>query len=395
LTAPEWLPLRPDLAGQTAYGAPQLEVPVQLNTNENPYPPSPALVRAITDAVAEVAGTLNRYPDRDAAALREDLARYLGHGLTAGQVWAANGSNEIIQQLLQAFGGPGAVALGFEPSYSMHPLIALATCTPWVQGARDSDFGLDPGRAVGVIAAQRPAVTFLTSPNNPTGGALPIEVIDAVCAAAPGIVVVDEAYGEFARDGTPSALTLLGRRPRLVVTRTMSKAFALAGARVGYLAADPEVIRALLLVRLPYHLSAVTQAVARAALRHKDEPLATVQAIRAERDALVSWLRSRRLAVADSDANFVLFGEFTDRRAVWQALLDRGVLIRETGPAAWLRVSVGTPAEMAAFKEALDEALDETQDETQDAGPGWAQRPTGALGSTGKALGSTGKGAGR
>jgi histidinol-phosphate aminotransferase len=391
LTAPEWLPLRPDLAGQTAYGAPQLDVPVQLNTNENPYPPSPALVQAITDAVAEVAGTLNRYPDRDAAALREDLARYLGHGLTAGQVWAANGSNEIIQQLLQAFGGPGAVALGFEPSYSMHPLIALATCTPWVQGARDSDFGLDPGRAVGVIAAQRPAVTFLTSPNNPTGAALPIEVIDAVCAAAPGIVVVDEAYGEFARDGTPSALTLLGRHPRLVVTRTMSKAFALAGARVGYLAADPEVIRALLLVRLPYHLSAVTQAVARAALRHKDEPLATVQAIRAERDALVSWLRSRRLAVADSDANFVLFGEFTDRRAVWQALLDRGVLIRETGPAAWLRVSVGTPAEMAAFKEALDEALDETQG----AGPGWAQRPAGALGSTGKALGSTGKGASR
>ena len=358
MTAPEWLPLRPDLAGQTAYGAPQLDVPVQLNTNENPYPPSPALVRAITDAVAEVAGTLNRYPDRDAAALREDLARYLGHGLTAGQVWAANGSNEIIQQLLQAFGGPGAVALGFEPSYSMHPLIALATCTPWVQGARDSDFGLDPGRAVSVIAAEQPAVTFLTSPNNPTGGALPIEVIDAVCAAAPGIVVVDEAYGEFARDGTPSALTLLGRRPRLVVTRTMSKAFALAGARVGYLAADPEVIRALLLVRLPYHLSAVTQAVARAALRHKDEPLATVQAIRAERDALVSWLRSRRLAVADSDANFVLFGEFTDRRAVWQALLDRGVLIRETGPPGWLRVTVGTPAEMAAFRDALGAVLD-------------------------------------
>jgi histidinol-phosphate aminotransferase len=374
------LPLRPDLAGQTPYGAPQLDVPVQLNTNENPYPPSPALVQAITAAVAEVAGTLNRYPDRDAVALREDLASYLGHGLTADQVWAANGSNEIIQQLLQAFGGPGAVALGFEPSYSMHPLIALATCTPWVQGARDSDFGLDPGRAVSVIAAEQPAVTFLTSPNNPTGGALPIEAIDAVCAAAPGIVVVDEAYGEFARDGTPSALTLLGHRPRLVVTRTMSKAFALAGARVGYLAADPEVVRALLLVRLPYHLSAVTQAVARAALRHRAEPLATVQAIRAARDDLVSWLRSRRLTVADSDANFVLFGEFSDRRAVWQALLDRGVLIRETGPAAWLRVSVGTPPEMAAFKEALDEALDETQG----AGPGWAQWPAGARASTGK-----------
>src|ERR1019366_5481678 len=270
------LPLRPDLVGMTAYGAPQLDVPVQLNTNENPYPPSAALVRAITDAVAEVAGTLNRYPDRDAVALREDLAGYLGHGLAAGNVWAANGSNEIIQQLLQAFGGPDAVALGFEPSYSMHPLIALATCTPWVQGAWDSDFGLDAGRAVGVIRAEQPAVTFLTSPNNPTGASLPIEVIDAVCAAAPGMVVVDEAYAEFARDGTPSALTLLAKHPRLVVTRTMSKAFALAGAGVGSLAADPEVLSALLLVRLPYHLSAVTQAVARAALAHKDEPLATV-----------------------------------------------------------------------------------------------------------------------
>jgi histidinol-phosphate aminotransferase len=368
-----WLPLRPDLARQTAYGAPQLDVPVQLNTNENPYPPSAALVRAITDAVAEVAGTLNRYPDRDALMLRQDLASYLGHGLTAAQVWAANGSNEIIQQLLQAFGGPGAVALGFEPSYSMHPLIALATCTPWVQGARDADFGLDPGRAIGVIRAERPAVTFLTSPNNPTGGALPMDVIDAVCAAAPGLVVVDEAYAEFARDGTPSALSLLGQHPRLVVTRTMSKAFALAGARVGYLAADPEVLSALLLVRLPYHLSAVTQAVARAALAHQAEPLATVKAIRMQRNDLVIWLRSRGLAVADSDANFVLFGEFADRHAVWQALLDRGVLIRETGPAAWLRVSIGTPAEMAAFREALDAVLDETRE----AGLGRAPRPAG------------------
>jgi histidinol-phosphate aminotransferase len=359
LTTPEWLPLRPDLAGMTAYGAPQLDVPVQLNTNENPYPPSAALVRAITDAVAEVAGTLNRYPDRDAVALREDLAGYLGHGLAVGNVWAANGSNEIIQELLQAFGGPGAVALGFEPSYSMHPLIALATCTPWVQGARDTDFGLDADRAVAVIRAEQPAVTFLTSPNNPTGASLPIEVIDAVCAAAPGMVVVDEAYAEFARDGTPSALSLLAKHPRLVVTRTMSKAFALAGARVGYLAADPAVLSALLLVRLPYHLSAITQAVARAALAHRAEPLATVKTIRMQRNDLVIWLRSRGLAVADSDANFVLFGKFADRHAVWQALLDRGVLIRETGPAPWLRVSVGTPEEMTAFREALDEVLDE------------------------------------
>jgi histidinol-phosphate aminotransferase len=213
-------------------------------------------------------------------------------------------------------------------------------------------------------------VTFLTSPNNPTGGALPLEVIAAVCEAAPGMVVVDEAYAEFARDGTPSALTLLPKHPRLVVTRTMSKAFALAGARVGYLAADPEVLRALLLVRLPYHLSAVTQAVARAALAHKDEPLATVAAIRADRDDLVGWLRSRGLAVADSDANFVLFGEFADRHAIWQALLDRGVLIRETGPPGWLRVSVGRPEEMSEFRDALDAVLDETPGAGPSARPG-------------------------
>jgi histidinol-phosphate aminotransferase len=358
MTVPEWLPLRPDLAGHEPYGAPQLDVPVRLNTNENPYPPSPALTAAIAAAVADVAGTLNRYPDRDATALRADLASYLGHGLGASQVWAANGSNEIIQQLLQAFGGPGRTALGFEPSYSMHPLISLSTGTRWVSGAREADFGLDPAHAAAVIAAERPHVVFLTSPNNPTGTALPLPVIRGVCAAAPGIVVVDEAYAEFARDGSPSALALLPEFRRLVVTRTMSKAFALAGARVGYLAADPALVRALLLVRLPYHLSSVTQAVARAALAHRAGPLATVKALRDERDALVDWLRRRGLTVADSDANFVLFGQFADRHQVWQGVLDQGVLIRETGPAGWLRVTVGLPTEMAAFRDALDKVLE-------------------------------------
>ena len=232
-----------------------------------------------------------------------------------------------------------------------------ATATAWLSGARDGDFGLDPDRAVETIRDQRPDLVFLTSPNNPTGGALPLGVVEAVCDAAPGMVVVDEAYAEFARDGTPSALALLPRYRRLVVTRTMSKAFALAGARVGYLAADPAVIDALLLVRLPYHLSAVTQAVARAALAHAAEPLATVQALRAERDKLVDWLRGQGLTVADSDANFVLFGVFGDRDAVWQGLLDRGVLIRNTGPAGWLRVTVGTAEETAAFRAALTEVL--------------------------------------
>jgi histidinol-phosphate aminotransferase len=350
-------PIRPDLAGRSPYGAPQLDVPVRLNTNENPYPPSPALVRDIADAVAAVAGSLNRYPDRDAMALRADLAAYLGHGLTARQVWAANGSNEIIQQLLQAFGGPGRSALGFEPSYAMHPLIARATGTGWIRGARDADFGLDTGRTVAAVREHQPGLVFLTSPNNPTGTALPLAVIEAVCEAAPGMVVVDEAYAEFAREGAGTALDLLPRYPRLAVTRTMSKAFALAGARVGYLAADPAVIDALLLVRLPYHLSAQTQATARAALAHAPELLATVADLRAERDSLVRWLRGRGLAAADSDANFVLFGEFGDSHAVWQGLLDHGVLVREVGPPGWLRVSIGTPAEMGAFRDALTEVL--------------------------------------
>ena len=257
----------------------------------------------------------------------------------------------------QAFGGPGRRALGFDPGYSMHSLIARVTCTGWVSAPRDEDFGLDPERAAAVIRRTQPDIVFLTSPNNPTGTAAPMELIEAVCAAAPGLVVIDEAYAEFAREGTPSALTLLPRYPGLVVTRTMSKAFAMAGARIGYLAAAPEVVEKLLLVRLPYHLSAVTQAVARAALALAAEPLATVAKLRTERDGLVAWLRQRGLSVADSDANFVLFGEFESRRAVWQGLLDRGVLVREVGPPRWLRVTVGTPDEMAAFRAALDEVL--------------------------------------
>jgi histidinol-phosphate aminotransferase len=357
MTRPATLPLRADLAGLEPYGAPQLDVPVRLNTNENPYPPPAPVIRAIAAAAAQAAASLNRYPDRDAVALRADLAGYLGYGLTARHLWAANGSNEILQQLLQAFGGPGRTALGFEPSYSMHPLIAKTTGTGWLSGGRDGDFRLDAGRAAAVVREVAPDVVFLTSPNNPTGTALPLAVIDAVCAAAPGMVVVDEAYAEFARDGTRSALTLLPGFGRLVVTRTMSKAFALAGARVGYLAAAPEVVDALLLVRLPYHLSALTQAAARAALGHAPELLGRVAELRAERDRTVAWLRGRGLDVAESDANFVLFGGLRDRHATWQELLDAGVLVRETGPPGWLRVTIGTPQEMTAFRSALTGVL--------------------------------------
>jgi len=354
VTAPlSALPIRADLAGRRAYGAPQLEVPVRLNTNENPYPPSPRLVADIASSVAAAATGLNRYPDRDALALREALAGYLGHGLTLAHTWAANGSNEIIQQLLQVFGGPGRSALGFEPSYSMHPIISQTTATTWIAMERAGDFALEPDRAVAAVRRHQPDVVFLTSPNNPTGTAMPVEVIEAVCAVAPGMVAVDEAYAEFARDQSATALTLLPRYPRLIVIRTMSKAFALAGARLGYLAADPAVVEAVQLVRLPYHLSAVTQAIALTALEHTTELLSSVAAIRAERDRLVVDLRDLGLEAADSDTNFVLFGRFADRHAVWQALLDRGVLIRETGPPHWLRVSVGTAAETAAFRSEL------------------------------------------
>jgi histidinol-phosphate aminotransferase len=349
----EPLPIRADLAGRTPYGAPQLDVAIRLNTNENPYPPSPALAADIASAVAAVATGLNRYPDRNALDLRAALARYLGHGLQAEQVWAANGSNEVLQQLLLAFGGPGRSALGFEPSYSMHPLIAQTTSTRWVAARRRTDFGIDADDAVAAVTAERPDIVFVTSPNNPTGSALPLATIEAICAAAPGMVVVDEAYAEFTRDPSGTALTLLPGYQRLVVVRTMSKAFAMAGARIGYLAADPAVVEALLLVRLPYHLSAMTQAVALSALRHSGELLESVGRIRAERDDAVGWLRAAGLQAADSDANFVLFGTFSDSHAAWQSLLDRGVLVRETGPDGWLRVSVGTEAEMAAFRAAV------------------------------------------
>ncbi|HET8663698.1 MAG TPA: histidinol-phosphate transaminase [Nocardioides sp.] len=352
--------LREELRGIEPYGAPQLDVPVLLNVNENPYPPSATVVADIERAVAEAARDLNRYPDREFTALREDLAAYLGHDVTPDQVWAANGSNEVMLHLLQAYGGPGRLALSFAPTYSMYPEYARDTHTAWDVGHREEDFSLNLERAVSLVRERRPDVVLLPSPNNPTGTALPPTAVGALCEAlGDGILVVDEAYAEFRRAGTPSALELLPTYPNLVVTRTMSKAFALAGARVGYLAAAPEICDGLRVVRLPYHLSAVTQAVARAALRHADELLGAVDRLRAERDDTVEWLRAQGFSVADSDANFVLFGTFADRHAVWQGLLDRGVLIREVGPDGWLRVSIGTESEMTAFREALTTATKE------------------------------------
>lgn len=349
------LPIRDDLRGLRPYGAPQLDVAVRLNTNENSYPVPEPVVEAIGKALAAELRDLNRYPDRDAVALRADLAGYLGHGLTVDGLWAANGSNEIQQQLLQAFGGPGRVALGFTPAYSMHPLLALGTGTGWQPARRGADFGLTVDDAVTQVREHRPDVVFLCSPNNPTGTALDPEVVAAVLDVAPGMVVVDEAYAEFARPGTVSALAVLPGHPRLVVTRTMSKAFGFAGGRLGYLAADPAVVAAVQLVRLPYHLSALTQAAARAALAHRDALLGTVAAIMAQRDRIVATLRERGRRVADSDANFVLFEVGGDQAVAWRALLERGVLVRDVGLAGWLRVTAGTPAETDAFLAATED----------------------------------------
>ncbi|MEV6300935.1 histidinol-phosphate transaminase [Actinoplanes sp. NPDC051861] len=357
MTTIDDLPIRDDLRGQKPYGAPQLDVAVRLNTNEHAFAVPDVVVEAMTKMLQDELADLNRYPDRDAVALRTDLASYLGHGLTHESVWAANGSNEVQQQLLQAFGGPGRTALGFGPSYSMHPLLAAGTGTRWIGSLRDPDFGLRPEAAIAEIEKHDPDMVFLCSPNNPTGTALDPSVIDAVLGAARGMVLVDEAYFEYARTGTRSAIELLPGHPRLVVTRTMSKAFGFAGGRLGYFAADPAVVDAVQLVRLPYHLSALTQAAARAAVSQSGALLATVEQIKVQRDRIVETLRGRGIQVADSDANFVLFAASDDQKAVWQAFLDRGVLIRDVGLAGWLRVTAGTESETTAFLSAAEEIL--------------------------------------
>jgi histidinol-phosphate aminotransferase len=353
------LPLRPELRGRTPYGAPQLPATYRLNTNENPHPLPAELLADLGAALGAAALELNRYPDRDAVALRTDLAAYLtrtaGQPVDAASVWAANGSNEVLQQILQAFGGAERSALGFTPSYSMHPIIAAGTGTGWIDGRRRSDFTIDAAAAAAQVREVGPDVVFVTSPNNPTGTAVALETIEEIYAATDGVVVVDEAYAEFARAGTPSALTLLPGRPRLVVSRTMSKAFGMAGLRLGYLAADPAVVDALQLVRLPYHLSSLTQAAARTALAHTDALLATVEAVKAQRDRIVAALPALGLTSVPSDANFVLFGPFADAPAAWRALLERGVLVRDVGLSGWLRVTAGTSEEMDAFLTALGE----------------------------------------
>ena len=361
------LPIRDDLRGLSAYGAPQESVPVQLNVNENTHAIPEDVATDIVRALALAVMGVNRYPDREFTELRDALAAYLGHDLTRNNIWAANGSNEVLQQTLQAFGGPGRSVLGFPPTYSMHSIIANATGTRWVTAERDSGYGISPETVVAAIQREQPDVVFLCSPNNPTGTALGLETIVAAYDAFPGILLVDEAYAEFAEGDT--ALSLLEGRPRLLVSRTMSKAFAFAGARLGYLAADPAVTDALRLVRLPYHLSALTQAASVAALSHAPAMLAMVDDIKAQRDRIIAALPGLGYTPLPSESNFVMFGGVADPNATFEALFEQGVLIRDVGIPHHLRVSAGTEQETGIFLDALTSLVGHS-----------TQLPSGAIG---------------
>ena len=351
MTSLDDLPIRDDLRGLKPYGAPQEHVRVQLNVNENTHPIPEAVATDIVRSLAQAVMGANRYPDREFTDLRRALAGYLGHGLTQDNIWAANGSNEVLQHVLQAFGGPGRSVLGFPPTYSMHSIIASGTGTRWIGADRDDQYTLSAATVVAAIDREKPDIVFLCSPNNPTGTPLDLEVIAAAYDASDGIVLVDEAYAEFA--GGPTALTLLAGRPRLLVSRTMSKAFAFAGIRLGYLAADPAVIDALRLVRLPYHLSALTQAAAVAALAHADEMLAMVDDIAAQRDRMILALPALGYTPLPSEANFVLFGGVADPHDLFTKLFAEGILIRDVGIPGHLRVTAGTEAETTIFLDAL------------------------------------------
>lgn len=351
---PEWLPLSDRLRPLSPYGAPQLPANAILNTNENPFSLSKELARAIAQRIEIVAENLNRYPDRDAVKLRDGLAEFINSlsatNFSKKNIWAANGSNEIIQSLFLAFGDRGA--LGFTPSYSMHPLIARVTNTNWIDGQRRADFSLDVAAAQEEIARHKPALTFITTPNNPTGSSVTIAEIEELAKKTSGLLVIDEAYAEFSDE--LSAVTLIEKYPQVVVIRTMSKAFSFAGVRLGYLVADPAVIDALFLVRLPYHLSAITQAAAEVALEFSDELLGNVATLVANREQVKSELEAMGLSVVNSKANFLLFSGFDIPAGdLWKSLLDAGVLIRDVGLSGYLRVTIGSEAENTLFTSAL------------------------------------------
>ena len=350
------LPIRDDLKGLHPYGAPQIDVPVQLNVNENTFGiPEPVLDDIAAELGRAIRGA-NRYPDREFTALRDGLAAYVGHGVAPEQIWAANGSNEIFQQLLQAFGGIGRTMLGFRPTYSMYPLLSAGVGVRWIGVDRQEDWEVSADYAIAAVEREHPDIVVLCTPNNPTGTPLGLDVIEAIYDAHPGMLIVDEAYVEF--QDAPSAVTLLPGRERLVVSRTMSKAFAFAGVRLGYLVADPAVADALRLVRLPYHLSVLTQAAAVAALRHSGEMLAQVDAIKRQRDRMIRELTVLGYRPYPTASNFVLFGGVADPQRIFQGLLDAGVIIRDVGIPNTLRVTAGTEEETTAFLEALARLAD-------------------------------------
>ena len=349
-------PVRPDLELEEGYHSPQVDAEVRLNTNESPFAPPDEWREELRAALEEV--SFHRYPDRPATELRQAVADL--HGVTADEVFCANGSNEVLQSVLLAFGGPGRRALLFEPTYALHSHIARITGTEVVEGQRDDTFLIDPQDAERLIAAGRPAITFLCSPNNPTGRAEPSDTVERVARVAPGLVVVDEAYGQF------SSWTALGLRgpaqPGLVVTRTFSKTWALAGARLGYLVADPGVVEACEAVALPYHLSAQTQLAGLLALRHVREMETRVARITEERGRVAAALNELPVDSWPSDANFILFRpRERDAVGVWRSLLAHSVLIRNC--ASWeglkgcLRVTIGTPEENNRFLQGLKESL--------------------------------------
>lgn len=368
---PSWLPLRQSLRGRTPYGAPQVEAAAKLNTNENPYSLPMEVVTSIEKSIHEVLTDLNRYPDRDAVELRRKIATYVNTHMKANDVmafdekniWPANGSNEVLQSVLLAFGEGVA---GFSPSYSMHPILSEAAGKTFKSVPLKADFTPDLEMLRGFLAAKKPSIFFLTTPNNPTGRSLTIEVVREIAlmtSSYGGLLIVDEAYGEFSTES--SAVNLLPEIPSIIVVRTMSKAFAFAGARLGYAIARPEVIDALQLVRLPYHLSAITQAAAIAALDLCDELLAGVEEIKRDRDQLAAEIKALGFDVIPSDANFILFRGIEavptlsgfDSGSLWRSILDRGVLVRDVGIPGTLRVTVGRAEENARFLAVLREIV--------------------------------------
>jgi len=360
MTAParDRVPVRDDLVDVEPYGAPQLDVPVRLNTNETPYPPPPAFYARLAARIRTL--PLHRYPDRRALLLRTALG--VRYGLPPERVWVANGSNEVLQQLFQAYGGPRRTLLLFRPGYSMHGLIAKVTLTPTATVDLDDDFALSPASAAAAVERVRPDIICIASPNAPTGVPVSREAVRALHDAGGALVVLDQAYGEFLDDDTADPTSLLAELPRLVVVRTFSKAWRLAGARLGYLLGPDWVVDDIRKVRLPYHLDALSQAAGIVALELADEVTAHIAPLIAERERVRAALAALDgIEVFPSAGNFLLF-----RSAVgdlWQRLLDRGVLVRDFSRQprleGCLRVTIGTPQENDAFLSALSACLEE------------------------------------